>query len=115
MLLGVAWKILRPSLGELTDESLSEETEKDILDIIHSCDGVSEPHNLRTRKVGNRIAIEAHVRMDGSLPLFEAHELTSQIERRLKGRFGADTLVTIHMEPTTKGLQHGTESHTATR
>ena len=99
MLLGVAWKILRPSLGELTDESLSEETEKDILDIIHSCDGVSEPHNLRTRRVGNRVAIEAHIRMDGSLPLSEAHDLTTDIERRLKARFGTDTLVTLHMEP----------------
>lgn len=99
MLLGVAWKILRPSLGELTDESLPEETEKDILDIIHSCDGVSEPHNLRTRRVGNRVAIEAHIRMDGSLPLSEAHDLTTDIERRLKARFGTDTLVTLHMEP----------------
>ncbi len=99
MLLGVAWKILRPSMGELTDESLSEETEKDILDIIHSCDGVSEPHNLRTRRVGNRVAIEAHIRMDGSLPLSEAHDLTTDIERRLKARFGTDTLVTLHMEP----------------
>lgn len=99
MLLGVAWKILRPSLGELTDESLSEETEKDILDIIYSCDGVSEPHNLRTRRVGNRVAIEAHIRMDGSLPLSEAHDLTTDIERRLKARFGTNTLVTLHMEP----------------
>lgn len=99
MLLRVAWKILRPSMGELTDESLSEETEKDILDIIHSCDGVSEPHNLRTRRVGNRVAIEAHIRMDGSLPLSEAHDLTTDIERRLKARFGTDTLVTLHMEP----------------
>jgi cation diffusion facilitator family transporter len=100
MLLGVAWKILRPSMGELTDESLPECVEKEILDILGSGSGVSEPHNLRTRRIGNRVAIEAHIRLDGALTLQEAHDRTSAIERRLKDRFGPGTIVTLHMEPT---------------
>jgi len=99
MLLGVAWKILRPSMGELTDASLPEETEAEILEVIRSFSGVSDPHNLRTRRIGNRVAIEAHIRLDGSLPLAEAHERTSEIERCLKERFGSDALITLHMEP----------------
>jgi cation diffusion facilitator family transporter len=99
MLLGVAWKILRPSMGELTDASLPEETEGEILSIIHSCPGVSEPHHLRTRRIGNRVAIEAHIRLDGNLTLSEAHDRTSEIEHRLKERFGSDALITLHMEP----------------
>jgi len=99
MLLGVAWKILRPSMGELTDASLPEETEAEILEVIRSFSGVSDPHNLRTRRIGNRVAIEAHIRLDGSLPLAEAHERTSEIEHRLKERFGPDALITLHMEP----------------
>ena len=100
MLLGVAWKILRPSMGELTDASLPEETETEIMDILRSGSGVTEPHNLRTRHIGNRVAIEAHIRMDGALSLNEAHERTSAIEKQLKDRFGPDTIVTLHMEPT---------------
>ena len=99
MLLGVAWKILRPSMGELTDESLPEETEGEILDIIRSFPFVSEPHNLRTRRIGSRIAIEANIRLDGSMTLAEAHDHTSEIERKLKDRFGPDSLITLHMEP----------------
>ena len=99
MLVKVAWEIMRPSLGELTDESLPEKTEEEILEVFHSFSDISEPHNLRTRRIGNRVAIEAHIRMDGSLPLSEAHDLTTDIERRLKARFGTDTLVTLHMEP----------------
>ena len=99
MLLAVAWKILRPSLGELTDASLSDETEKEILDIIRSFPDVSEPHNLRTRRIGKRIAIEAHIRMDGALPLQEVHGRATEIEDKLKARFGPDTLVTLHTEP----------------
>ena len=99
MLLGVAWKILRPSMGELTDESLPAETEDEIMDILRSAPGVTEPHNLRTRRIGNRIAVEAHIRLDGALTLREAHDRTSEIEHRLKERFGQEALITLHMEP----------------
>ena len=103
MLLKVAWDIMKPCLGELTDESLPEKTEEEIMGIVNSFPGITEPHNLRTRRIGNRIAIEAHIRMDGSLSLLQAHELTSEIERKLKERFGSETIVTLHMEPTKEG------------
>lgn len=99
MLMKVAWELLKGSFGELTDQSLSADEEREIVSIITSFDGVSEPHNLRTRHIGNRIAIESHVRMDGALPLSAAHEQATAIERKLKERFGPETLVTIHMEP----------------
>ena len=99
MLVKVAWDLLGPAIGELTDKSLPEDAENEILNIIAAEPGVSQPHNLRTRRIGNRVAIEVHVRMDGSLPLSQAHERASRIERHLKERFGADSHVTIHMEP----------------
>ena len=100
MLVKVAVELLRGSMNELTESSLSADTEHEIEEVICSFPDVSEPHNLRTRKIGNRIAIEAHVRMDGATTLHAAHERASAIERRLKERFGAQTHVTIHMEPT---------------
>lgn len=99
MLVKVAWELLAGSIGELTDSSLPAELEREIEDIICSYPEVSEPHNLRTRRIGNRIAIEAHVRLSGSMSLTEAHEIVSAIEKRLRDRFGPQTLVTIHMEP----------------
>ncbi|MBO7604354.1 MAG: cation transporter [Bacteroidales bacterium] len=99
MLVKVAWELVKPSLGELTEKSLPEQTEKEILDIICSDPAVSHPHNLRTRRIGNRIAIEVHVRMDGDMPLREAHNKASLIERKLRDRFGPQTHVTVHTEP----------------
>ncbi|MBR3387893.1 MAG: cation transporter [Bacteroidales bacterium] len=99
MLVKVAWDLLKVSTGELTDSSLSAETEREIVDIFHSFPEVSEPHNLRTRRIGNRIAIESHVRLDGNMTLNEAHEIVSAIEDRIRDRFGHGTIVTIHMEP----------------
>lgn len=99
LLIKVAVELLKTSIGELTECSLPDETEREIEDIVKSFPGVYEPHNLRTRKIGNHIAIEIHIRMDGALSLHEAHEQASTIEHSLKQRFGAETHVTIHMEP----------------
>ena len=99
MLVKVAVSLLRTSIGELTESSLSSDIEKEIEDIICSFPDVSEPHNLCTRRIGNRFAIEAHVRMDGNLPLTIVHDRATAIEQRLRERYGKQTHVTIHMEP----------------
>ena len=99
MLVKVAWELLKTSMAELTEGSLSEETEQEIIELICSVPNVQEPHNLRTRRIGNHIAIEAHIRMDGNLSLDEAHEQATAVERKLKARFGDKTYVSIHMEP----------------
>ena len=102
MLVKVAVNVLHGSMNELTECSLPAETEHEIEEIIRSCPDVCEPHNLRTRKIGNRIAIEAHICLDGDLPLRVAHDRATDIENLLKERFGAQTHVTLHMEPTEK-------------
>ena len=99
MLVKVAWDLLGPSVGELTDSSLPADTEEEMLRIIRSVEGVEDPHNLRTRRVGNRIAAEVHIRLDGGQTLAEAHEKASEVERRFKERFGTQSHLIVHMEP----------------
>ena len=94
-----AWGLVMQSVKELTDASLPEMEEDEILKIANEEQGVGEIHNLRTRRIGNKIAIEMHVRMPGSLSLYEAHEHATHIETKLKQHFGADTHVGIHLEP----------------
>ena len=95
----VAVQLLKPCVDELLERSLPAETENIILEIIRSFPEVSDPHHLRTRRIGNRLAIEVHIRMNGNTPLAEAHSLASEVEKRLKYEFGKDTHIGIHMEP----------------
>ena len=94
-----SWSLVMQSVKELTDASLSDAEEADIVKTAAEVQGVCEIHNLRTRRIGNKIAIEMHVRMPGSLSLYEAHEHATHIETKLKQHFGADTHVGIHLEP----------------
>ena len=99
MLVKVAVELMKTSVGELTECSLPAEMENEIMALILSQPDVQEPHNLRTRRIGNRIAIEVHVRMRGDHSLNDAHEKATALERLLKERFGPQTHVTVHMEP----------------
>ncbi|WP_337639830.1 cation diffusion facilitator family transporter [Prevotella sp.] len=94
-----AWSVLSKAVGELTDGSLPKETEDEIESIVSEDKDVSVVHNLCTRRIGNRIAIEMHVRMPGETSLYVAHHHATEIEKRLKQRFGADTHISIHLEP----------------
>ena len=81
------------------EASLPEETEAEILSIVESFPEVKDPHNLKTRRIGGHYAIEIHIRMDGSTSLQDSHATAHYIEKALRDRFGAETHITIHVEP----------------
>lgn len=98
-IVAAAWKLLRDCFGDLLEASLPEEVEKEILEVISSFPEVSDPHNLRTRRIGDHYAIEFHIRMDGDIPLVKAHATTHYMELALKEKFGGNTHVVVHVEP----------------
>ena len=96
----VSVRLLIPCVDELLEKSLPEDVEKEIEQTVLSFPGVSQPHHLRTRRIGNYYAIELHVRLDGKITLEEAHSTATAIENKLKEMFGKGTHVGIHVEPT---------------
>lgn len=95
----VALKIGMPALSELLDASLPEAVEAEIVRIAGSVDGVMDIHDLKTRKNGVSVIIEAHILVDASLSIVEAHDVSSRVEDALTARFGPETQVSIHVEP----------------
>ena len=95
----VSLDLLRGGIGDLMEQSLPDEVEQEILRLAGSIPGVEEPHDLRTRRIGNHYAIELHILMDGNISLCEAHEKASEVEELLRQRYGKDTHVAVHVEP----------------
>ncbi|WP_440426112.1 cation diffusion facilitator family transporter [Prevotella sp.] len=91
--------LLSTSSGELLEKSLPKEVEKEIVDIVESEPEVSEVHHLCTRRIGNNIAIEMHIRMPGEISLKDSHTRASDIERKLRQHFGEHTHINLHVEP----------------
>ena len=95
----VSLELLRVGIGDLMEQSLPDEVEAEILRLAASVPGVSEPHDLRTRRIGNHYAIELHILVDGDLSLRDAHEKASQVEDLLRSHYGEETHIAVHVEP----------------
>ena len=94
-----AWQLTKKSAGELLEQSLPAEMEREIETIVAREPMASEVHHLRTRRIGSHIAIEMHLRMPGDISLYESHQHAANIEQELRKRFGASTHIGLHVEP----------------
>jgi cation diffusion facilitator family transporter len=100
MLSYLSFRLVRYSVMELSDtasKDLVQKTRK----IVASNEGVVKTENLKVRKVGSKIFIEASVQVSSHMNLEEAHSVVSKIETDLKKAMG-NVDATIHIEPSDK-------------
>lgn len=95
----VSMDLLRRGIADLMEQSLPDEVEAEILRLAASVEGVTRPHNLHTRRIGNHYAIELHILLDGAIPLRQAHDRASEVEELLRQHYGAETHIVVHTEP----------------
>ncbi|MDQ1274977.1 MAG: hypothetical protein QG610_550 [Euryarchaeota archaeon] len=98
-ILKVAFEISYKNLDELLEASLDSATYRSIEEILRSTDGVLGFHELKTRKIGNAMAADVHIEVDRNLNIVDAHEISAQIEYRLKDVCGQNGYFSIHVEP----------------
>ncbi len=101
-ILKVAFELGMPSIHELLERSLPQETEKSIIDVIESHPDVIFQHNLKTRKIGNIFAIDVHIKLDKDISFVKSHDVATEIEVSLREKFGEKTVTNIHTEPYVK-------------
>ena len=99
LIVKVAFQLVIPAINDLLEKSLPTEVEDKILSIINETPEVRNPHILCTRRIGNDFAIEVHIRVDGQITVSRAHELTKEIESKLRLKFGPATHIVLHVEP----------------
>lgn len=68
---------------------------------VKGIEGVSDCHKVRVRPSGAHMFIDAHVVMDGSLTLDEAHVLTEKIQAEVR-KIAPEADFTVHAEPPKK-------------
>ncbi len=95
----IAISITHDTLLELIETSLSKEHEAEIIHLAQQVEGVFEPHELKTRKIGNQIAIDLHIRVLNNLNVEQAHDITIRLEDTLRNQYGEETYISIHTEP----------------
>lgn len=93
-----AVKIARLSLTQLMDRELPDGERARVRVIAESHPEVSAVHDIRTRTAGPTAFIQLHIEMDGAMNLLRAHEISDEVEMRLREAFPHAEII-IHEDP----------------
>ncbi len=87
------------SVNDLLEASLPPQDRKTIIDIAKKIEGVIDPHNLKTRRIGCTIALDLHIRVNEYISVKDGHTIAHNVEDALMDEFGKDLICSIHVEP----------------
>lgn len=93
-----AARLARLSLVQLMDEELPDDEREKIREIAQSHPEVIAAHDLRTRVAGPTAFIQIHIEMDGAMSLIRAHEVSDDVEGRLRAAYPNAEII-IHQDP----------------
>ncbi len=102
VIIHAAVRVGRSAIEQLMDHELPEKDRERIRRIVLEHPEVLDCHDLRTRRSGLDSFIQVHVEMDRSLTLLRAHEISDDVEARIREAF-PHAEVLIHADP--EGIQ----------
>lgn len=95
----VAVRIGMPSVKELLEISLPADMIHTMQHIISSAPGVVTYHHFRSRRNGNRIIVDVHIKVQPHITVDSGHAIATEVEQRLKKQYGRPLIANIHVEP----------------
>ena len=99
LILRIGFRLGRKALNELIDTALEPELIDQIRRTMLTYDSVTGIHNLRSRSMGGLGFIDAHIEVDSSLSVSEAHYIAHKIEQLVKKEFPQIIDLQAHIDP----------------
>lgn len=75
MIAKMGWSLTWDSLHDLMDRSADEQEVETIRNTLKNTPGIKGVHDLRTRKMGDMIIVDAHIEVDASITVEEGHAI----------------------------------------
>ena len=98
LIIVAGFRILNESKNAILGEAPSEEIVKQITDVVDKYEGALGIHDMVVHNYGpGRIIASLHIEVDGSIDVFETHDMIDTIEKELREACGIEA--TIHMDP----------------
>lgn len=97
LILRLSWSILRRNVAVLIDRAPLDAER--VRAVALEVDGVASCHRVRSAGPAQNARADLHIHLDPELSLREAHDLSHQVEERLRQEFPELVDVTIHVEP----------------
>lgn len=98
-IMSTAVRIFFQTNRDLMDGMDNPELYKEVFKLISEVKGTYNPHGARIRKSGNKYVIEIHIEVDGSKTVTEAHDISHEVEAKIKKGIPNVYDVIVHLEP----------------
>jgi len=99
LLLVVAYRIGREGAEELIDSAASPLLNANMRKTILTIEGVRDTHELRTRRMADKVLADVHIRVDPLISVSEGHRIGDEVMDTLKAQFVEVGDVIVHIDP----------------
>ena len=106
MVARMGWQFGSNALHDLMDRAVDQETASEIREVILGTPGVLGVHDVRTRKMGDMILVDAHLEIESTATVKVGHDIALEARRRVMQRRDVLNVMT-HVDPV-NGLPAGT-------
>ena len=94
-----AYDIFKDAVKKMVDRSATETEEDAIRELALSQPGVKGVDLLRTRVFGSRVYVDIEISADGTLTLFEGHEIARRVHNAVEEAFPDVKHIMVHVNP----------------
>ncbi len=98
MVARMGWSFGWDALHDLMDRAIDEQEVQAIRETLTATPGVSGVHDVRTRKMGDMIVVDAHIEVDANLSVEAGHDIAVAAQQRVLQRHRVLNLMT-HVDP----------------
>lgn len=98
MVAKMGWEFAWDALHDLMDRAVEDEEIATIRKTLEETPGVQGVHDIRTRRMGDMIAVDAHLEVDATLSVEAGHDIAVEARSRVMQRHRLLNLMT-HVDP----------------
>ena len=98
MVAKMGWGFTWDALHDLMDRAVDDEEVQAIRQTLMETPGVSDVHDVRTRKMGDMIVVDAHIEVDALITVEAGHDIAVLARQRVLARHRVLNLMT-HVDP----------------
>ena len=92
-------KIFKESYDVLMDKAISDETKKEVYEIIKKHKEIKRINHFNSTPIGYLYQISFTIFVDGNLTTFESHEIADKLEKEITKNIDEIYLTVIHVNP----------------
>lgn len=101
----MGWEFGTSALNDLVDRSADDQEVEAITQTLRQTPGVMGVHDVRTRKMGDMILVDAHIEVDATLSVVQGHDIATAARHNVMQRHRVLNLL-AHVDPYSPDKKH---------